>query len=217
MSPWTHRRGFFVGAEFSHGGVAVRSGLCHRNTGGKQQRQSTDVCTSFNLEWYVVSPTFHFGQQKSIAGSMFAAKDIIKVKIQNRKSIIAPGVRKVLYNKRSLYSCSALTSTCCLYLNDSMPFFVDRTKKGCLSILVTWTSPPLLSMAPEWIAALQILDCWNHKSTSVGDTSGTRADANNKEWRDSPHRRKEFPTLSLSYSCNRQDIYTCRRRNESSC
>lgn len=45
------------------------------------------------------------------------------------------------------------------YLSDSTPFLVALTKKGNLSVLVTSTSPPLLSMAPWWMAALQILDC----------------------------------------------------------
>lgn len=127
-----------------------------------------------------------------------------------------PRSRQVFLKSRPMCSGSAVTLTCSLYLNDSMPFFVDLTKNGCLSILVMWTRPPLLSMAPEWIAALQILDCWEHNSTSVGNTSGTNA--TNNKWRpDSPHRRKDFPTLSLSYSCNWQDIYTCRRTNMSSC
>lgn len=80
---------------------------------------------------------------------------------------------------------------------------------------MTWTSPPLLSMAPEWIAALQILDCWNHKSASVGNTmkpSWTCRNCNSKELCDSPHHRKQLPTLSLSYSCNWLDIYTCTDR-----
>lgn len=77
--------------------------------------------------------------------------------------------------RRPMCSGSAVTLACSLYLNDSMPFFVDLTKNGCLSILVMWTRPPLLSMAPEWIAALQILDCWEQNSTSVGNTSGANA------------------------------------------
>lgn len=183
------------------------------------RRSSTDPLT---VQRFVVPPTFHFGQQKSIAGSVFTAKDSAKVKTQNRKSIIAQGIRKVLRNMR--YNSdkfqmksrpgAAVTLTCSLYLNDSMPFFVDPTKNGCLSVLVMWTRPPPLSMAPEWIAALQILDCWEHNSASVGNTSGTNA-TNNKWRRDSPRRGKEFPTLSLSYSCNWQDIYTCRRTNMS--
>lgn len=99
-----------------------------------------------------------------------------------------------------------------LYLNDSMPFFVDLTNTGCLSILVTCTRPPLLSMAPEWIAALQILDCWNHKSTGVGNTvepRGRRRTGKSAELCDSPRRRRVSPTPSLSYSCNWLDIYTC--------
>lgn len=186
------------------------------------RRSSTDPLT---VQRFVVPPTFHFGQQKSIAGSVFTAKDSAKVKTQNRKSIIAQGIRKVLRNmrynsdkfqmkSRPMCSGAAVTLTCSLYLNDSMPFFVDPTKNGCLSVLVMWTRPPPLSMAPEWIAALQILDCWEHNSASVGNTSGTNA-TNNKWRRDSPRRGKEFPTLSLSYSCNWQDIYTCRRTNMS--
>lgn len=159
---------------------------------------------------------------------MFTVKDIIKVKIQERKSTITQGTRKcvsevlqqlqisfnhqLFLKSRRIFSESVVMLTCSFYLNDSMPFFVDLTKRGCLSILVTWTSPPLLSMAPEWIAALQILDCWNHKSASVGKTMkpwGTRRNSHSRELCDSPHRRKEFPTLSLSYSCNWLDIYTC--------
>lgn len=67
-------------------------------------------------------------------------------------------------------------------------------------------------MAPEWIAALQILDCWNHKSAGVGNAvkpSGRRRTSNSRELCDSPRRRTESPTLSLSYSCNWLDIYTC--------
>lgn len=51
-----------------------------------------------------------------------------------------------------------------IYLKDSMPFFVPLTKNGNLSILVTSTNPPLLSITPKWIAALQILDCWDKRT-----------------------------------------------------
>lgn len=54
-----------------------------------------------------------------------------------------------------------------IYLEDSMPFFVDLTKNGNLSFLVTSTSPPLLSMTPKWIAARQILDCWNNRKWTL--------------------------------------------------
>lgn len=189
-----------------------------RNAGGNEQRQPTDVCTSFILEWCVVStylPLWPTGKHCWF---------YVCCKRHHRGQNPGQEVRHCSRSEESVVQQaldgtnrpgSALTSTC-LYLNDSMPFFVDRTKKGCLSILVTWISPPLLSMAPEWMAALQMLDCWKHKRTSVGNTSGTRTGVGNKEWRDSPHRRKEFPTLSLSCSCNWRDIYTCRRRNESS-
>lgn len=102
---------------------------------------------------------------------------------------------------------------CCIsrnmYLRDSMPFFVARTKKGNLSFLVTSTSPPLLSIAPKWIAARQILDFWNkwtnmHLQISIYETY-TIKDVwclLFLRWTDSPHRRREFPRLSLSYSCS---------------
>lgn len=48
-----------------------------------------------------------------------------------------------------------------------MPFFVALTKKGSFSILVMSTSPPLLSITPKWIAARQILDCWDQKKKYI--------------------------------------------------
>lgn len=53
------------------------------------------------------------------------------------------------------------------YLRDSMPFFAAFTKNGNFSILVMSTTPPLLLMTPKWIAALQILDCWNSKNWTL--------------------------------------------------
>lgn len=88
-----------------------------------------------------------------------------------------------------------------IYLKDSMPFFVPLTKNGNLSILVTSTSPPLLSITPKWIAALQILDCWNkRKFESQIMNICHRTTQGLCPRPDSPHRSKGFPKPSPSYS-----------------
>lgn len=50
------------------------------------------TCRSSNFGLLVfLPPTFHFGQQEGIAGSLFTVKDTTEVKIQNRKQEVLQG------------------------------------------------------------------------------------------------------------------------------
>lgn len=118
------------------------------------------------------SLTFHFGHHKGIAGFIFTIKDTIVLINKNKwfsgKFRIAQSVNHKNGEMCCISKCDfnllvKIRPSTNIYLNDSMPFFVALTKNGNLSILVMSTSPPLLSMTPKWIAALQILDCWNDK------------------------------------------------------
>lgn len=63
----------------------------------RKQRKTVSVCMQvLLLSWcfFFFQPTFNFGQQKSIAGSVFTVKDISKVQIRDRKSTITQGIRK---------------------------------------------------------------------------------------------------------------------------
>lgn len=115
------------------------------------------------------SPTSHFGHYKGIAGFKFTVKDVKIFRNQEKKWFTG---KKHYFPKCESQEQGNMFHQCCfskyssnlllytnIYLKESTPFFVALTKNGNLSVLVMSTSPPLLSMAPKWIAALQILDC----------------------------------------------------------
>ena len=98
-----------------------------------------------------------------------------------------------------------------------MPFLVALTKNGNLSILVTSTKPPLLSTAPKWMAARQILDSCDKYSEEwhEGHSLSMFVQCRNVRFRMTYHIIKEStPHISFLIQNSLQDIYICRFKKE---